>query len=76
MGGDDLLGQGQAQTEPTRMASTGFIHPVKPLKQMGQMLGGNANACILDVEVSALALAFQAHLHCAACRGVLQGIAQ
>ncbi len=76
MGGNDLVGQGQAQPKSPRMAGAGRVHPVKPLKQVGQVLRRDADACILDVDVTALALAFQAHLHCAAGGGVLQGIAQ
>ena len=40
------LGDGQPQAKPTRVPRPGVIYPVETLKQMGQMLRGNAVSSI------------------------------
>ena len=77
-----LLGQGLADIESqagaTRLPITGLFDPVETIKDMRQVLGGNAHALINDMEADSLAffldMELNATLHWRVLAGVLQEI--
>ena len=62
-----LLGQGLADIEPqasaTRLPITGLFDAVEAVKDMRQVLGGNAHALIHDMEADSLAFYFDLELN-------------
>ena len=54
VGQDDVFCDRQPQTGAAGFAGTGFIHPIKALKQALKVFGGDARPKILNIEFDRL----------------------
>ena len=54
--GDDAVRDGEAQPGAALFARTSRIHRIKPLENMGQMLGGDAGTGVLDCHADTIGL--------------------
>ena len=51
VGEHDVFGDGEAEASPSGLAGASLVDAIKAFKETGQMLGRNAGAEILDVEL-------------------------
>lgn len=54
VGKHDVFGDSEAKSSTTGFARAGFVDAIKTFEQAGQMLGGNARAEILYVELNTM----------------------
>ncbi len=52
----DALAEAESQTKATRLARTGFIHPVKRIEDFTELFGGDPHALVPHFETHAIAL--------------------
>lgn len=75
-----LLGQGLADIESQAGAAclpiTGLFDPIETIKDMRQVLGGNAHALINDMEADSLAFFLDMELNATLLWRVLAGVLQ
>ena len=74
MGKDDVFGNGEPQAGAARFAGAGSIHPVEAFKQASQVLGRNARAEILNVELDSLWYRPSSQDNAATLSGIFQSI--
>ncbi len=72
----DAFGDGEAQAVPALAPVPGRVRPVKVLKQVGQVLGRDGRAGVVDGQAHLVLLAGQGEGDSAPGTGIFDGVVQ
>src|SRR5947207_12847650 len=71
---DQVFDDGQPQAGPAQLAGTGLVHAVEALENTGQVVFGNADAGVFDLQTYLGFFGVPANADTASGRGVFYGV--